>query len=39
MATPSESPRNVFGATLSRRQFVKAGGALVVGFSVVGRSF
>ena len=27
---------NVFGATLSRRQFVKAGGVLVVGFSLVG---
>ena len=36
MATMSERPRNVFGATLSRRQFVKAGGALVVGLSVMG---
>src|SRR5271166_6237599 len=37
MATMSEEPRNVFGATLSRRQFVKTGGALVVGFSLMGR--
>ena len=29
---------NVFGATLSRRQFVKTGGALIVGFSIAGRS-
>jgi CO/xanthine dehydrogenase Mo-binding subunit len=36
MATMSERPRNVVGPTLSRRQFVKAGGALVVGFSLVG---
>ena len=28
---------NVLGATLTRRQFVKAGGALVVGFGLVGR--
>ena len=28
--------RNVHGATLTRRQFVKTGGALVVGFSFVG---
>src|SRR5580704_6608355 len=28
---------NVLGATLTRRQFVKTGGALVVGFSLVGR--
>ena len=27
---------NVHGATLSRRQFVKTGGALVVGFTFVG---
>jgi len=39
MATMSEEPRNVFGPTLSRRQFVKAGGALVVGFSLVGPDF
>ena len=31
-------PINVHGATLTRRQFVKTGGALVVGFSLVGRS-
>ena len=36
MATMSEKPGNVFGAKLSRRQFVKTGGALVVGFSLVG---
>jgi nicotinate dehydrogenase subunit B len=39
MATMSEKPGNVFGATLSRRQFVKTGGALVVGFSFVGKEF
>src|SRR6202161_1953785 len=32
----SEKPGNFVGPTLSRRQFVKAGGALVVGFGVVG---
>src|SRR3974390_3098959 len=36
MATMSETPVNVFGARLSRRRFVKTGGALVVGFSLVG---
>jgi len=36
MATASERTTNVFGAILSRRQFVKAGGALVVGISLVG---
>jgi len=36
MATLSERPAKVFGATLTRRQFVKAGGALVVGFGLVG---
>ena len=44
MATTSEKATHeksatVFGATLSRRQFVKAGGALVVGFSLVGPEF
>ncbi len=39
MATMSTKPENVFGATLSRRQFVKAGGALVVGFGLVGPRF
>ncbi len=29
--------RNVLGATLTRRQFVKTGGALIVGFGLVGR--
>src|SRR6516225_11843186 len=36
MATVSKKAVNVYGATLSRRQFVKAGGALVVGVSLVG---
>jgi len=40
MATTSastvEKQMNVFGATLSRRQFVKTGGSLVVGVSLVG---
>ena len=36
MATMSEKPAHVVGPTLSRRQFVKAGGVLVVGFSFVG---
>jgi nicotinate dehydrogenase subunit B len=36
MATMSEKPGNIFGAQLSRRQFVKTGGVLVVGFSLVG---
>src|ERR1700757_2145164 len=35
MATMSEKPASVFGPTLSRRQFVKAGGALVVGFKLI----
>ena len=36
MATLSEKPGNVLGPTLSRRQFVKAGGARVVGFRLMG---
>jgi nicotinate dehydrogenase subunit B len=36
MATISEKPTSVFGPTLSRRQFIKTGGVLVVGFSLVG---
>jgi nicotinate dehydrogenase subunit B len=36
MKTITENARNVCGATLSRRQFVKAGGVLVVGVSLVG---
>ena len=36
MATVEEKTTKVYGATLSRRQFVKAGGALVVGVSLVG---
>jgi nicotinate dehydrogenase subunit B len=39
MASMSEKPANAFGPTLSRRQFVKAGGALVVGFSLAGPEF
>ncbi len=35
MAITKEKPVNVFGATLTRRQLVKAGGALFVGFGVV----
>ena len=31
-----EKPMNAFGPTLSRRQFIKAGGILVVGFSFAG---
>ncbi len=36
MATMSEKPGNAFAPTLSRRQFIKAGGILVVGFSFAG---
>ena len=36
MATMSERPANSVGPTLSRRQFVKAGGVLFVGFGLVG---
>ena len=36
MASVSEKAVSVYGAALSRRQFVKAGGALVVGVSLVG---
>jgi nicotinate dehydrogenase subunit B len=36
MVTITENVRNVCGATLSRRQFVKTGGALVVGVTLVG---
>jgi CO/xanthine dehydrogenase Mo-binding subunit len=35
MATMSEKTASVLGPTLSRRQFVKAGGALVVGFKLI----
>ena len=34
MATLKEKPIDVYGATLTRRQFVKTGGALIVGFSL-----
>jgi nicotinate dehydrogenase subunit B len=36
MASMSEKPSSVFAPTLSRRQFIKTGGVLVVGFSLVG---
>jgi nicotinate dehydrogenase subunit B len=36
MTTAPERSLHVFGATLSRRHFVRSGGALVVGFSLVG---
>jgi CO/xanthine dehydrogenase Mo-binding subunit len=36
MATQSSKPIDVFGATLTRRQFVKTSGILAVGISVVG---
>ena len=39
MATMSEKPANVIGPTLSRRQFIKAGGVLAVGFSLAGPEF
>jgi nicotinate dehydrogenase subunit B len=39
MAHISEKSGNAFGPTLSRRQFVKAGGILVVGFSFAGPEF
>src|SRR5688572_2467487 len=38
MATAIKHRRDVYGATLTRRQFVKTGGALIVGFSLAGRS-
>jgi nicotinate dehydrogenase subunit B len=36
MATMSEKTANLVGPTLSRRQFIQAGGILVVGFSFAG---
>ena len=36
MKTLNEKAVNVFGAELSRRNFVKAGGALFVGFGLIG---
>src|SRR6266851_294485 len=38
MATQDNHRLNVHGATLTRRQFVKTGGALIVGFSLAGAS-
>src|SRR5215467_2206960 len=39
MARTGEKSERIFEATLSRRQFVKTGGALVVGVTFVGPSF
>src|SRR5579885_3561956 len=36
MATRNDKPVNVFGATLTRRQLVQSGGALLVGFGMAG---
>jgi len=36
MTPPNEKTVNVFGATLTRRQLMTAGGALFVGFGIVG---
>src|SRR5579885_594366 len=36
MTTITKSTKDVMGATLTRRQFVKAGGALAVGFGLLG---
>src|SRR5436305_2099658 len=36
MSAIGEMTNNVFGATLTRRKFVKGGGAMIVGFSLVG---
>ena len=36
MAISSEKPVNVYGATLTRRELVQAGGALLVGFGIAG---
>jgi CO/xanthine dehydrogenase Mo-binding subunit len=36
MPTLKDESRKIFGASLTRRQFVKGGGALFVGFSLVG---
>ena len=38
MASSNEKPVNVFGATLSRRQLMTGGGALLVGFGIAGVS-
>ena len=39
MVSPTEKSERIFDAILSRRQFVKTGGALVVGVTFVGPSF
>jgi nicotinate dehydrogenase subunit B len=39
MMAPANEIMNVFGADLSRRQFVKTGGALFVGVTLVGAEF
>ena len=38
MTTLQKKPVDVYGATLTRRQFVKTGGALIVGVSLAGTS-
>jgi len=38
MANSNEKPVNVFGATLTRRQLMTGGGALLVGFGIAGVS-
>src|SRR5579872_6045947 len=38
MANSNEKPVNVFGATLTRRQLISGGGALLVGFGIAGVS-
>jgi CO/xanthine dehydrogenase Mo-binding subunit len=39
MATVNEHRIDVYGATLTRRQLLKGGGALIVGFSLVGKAW
>ena len=39
MATTIEKPTNIFGATLTRRSFVKGGGALLVSLGFAGAEF
>ena len=36
MANPKQKSVDVFGATLTRRDLMKAGGALLVGFGLAG---
>src|SRR5258706_3211537 len=39
MATVNDHRIDVYGATLTRRQLLKGGGALIVGFSLVGKAW